>query len=50
MLDYIEWSKAHGQTQNIVETVIHDLRGRNERFMSPRTSSYLKNQNQESDQ
>ena len=42
MMDYIVWALAHEEpNQHILDTVMHDLLGRREPFMAPRTGSYL---------
>jgi hypothetical protein len=41
MWDYIEWCKKHDGKSRILAGVMHDLNGRNDRLMSPRTAGYL---------
>lgn len=42
MFDYIHWAIKHDETvAAIIATCYHDIFGRNEECMDPRTSSYL---------
>lgn len=42
MKNYIDWAEACRRSPNeILSTIGHDVYGRHERFMSPRSSSYL---------
>ena len=42
MIDFIRWARANDEPkQRILSTLMHDINGRNDRMMDPRTSGYL---------
>lgn len=42
MIGFIKWCHAEDELYAILGTIMHDVNGRNEEFMTPRTSDYLK--------